>query len=88
MDKPTVAQIAWIFKHLCDHLDQGGNFSKMMERLELSIDSYPQLMAAGAVEVVNILDWASMLESMVSTIVEDFDIDFVPEKKKEPEKPN
>lgn len=91
MEKPSVEQIAWVFKHLADHLDQGGNFSKMLERLELPNDSYLELLAVGAIDVVNILDWASMLETMISTMSDDFDgldVEFTPEKKKEPEKPN
>lgn len=60
----------------------------MIERLGLGLDAYPILMEAGAVEVVNILDWAAKLQDMVGVIEDDFDIEFTPDKPKEPDKPN
>lgn len=95
MKKLSTEQIAWVFGHMADHLDQGGSFSDMLKRLGLSEEAHDELAASGAIEVANILDWASQLENIVSSISDDFEIeftmdDFTEPKKKDPgdSKPN
>lgn len=70
MNKPTIDQIAWVFEHLVDHLDEGGTFEDMMNRLEIKPESYAIIEAVGAVDVINILDWASQIENIVSTALD------------------
>jgi pantothenate kinase-related protein Tda10 len=81
MEKLTVEQIAWLFGHLADHLDEGGSMDDMLVRLSLKSEDLDSLVEVGAVDVVNILDWASQIENIVSAAVgdenSDIEIDFV-----------
>lgn len=56
MDKPTIEQVGWVFKHLKDHLDQGGSFKYLIyERLGFGLEAYSELCNEGGMAISNAL---------------------------------
>jgi len=63
MNKPTVEQVAWVFKHLCDHLDNPGTCRHLIyERLGFEPKDYGVLCESGAQAIANALFDAHKLD--------------------------
>lgn len=56
MDKPTADQVAWVFKHLVDHLREGGTFRYLIyDRMGFLPADFQQLYEAGGQAISNAL---------------------------------
>lgn len=54
IDKPSIEQVAWVFKHLKDHLTQGGSFRYLIyDRLGFGPESYLPLYEHGGMAISN-----------------------------------
>lgn len=51
---PTAKQVAWVFKHLDDHLKEGGTFRKLIyDRLGFGVEEYQLFYGAGGMNISN-----------------------------------
>lgn len=54
MDKPTLEHVEWVFKHLNDHLKEGGSFRHLIyDRMGFPPDAYSVLYMAGGQNISN-----------------------------------
>jgi hypothetical protein len=87
--KPSLDQIVWVLNKLSDHLTEGGNFRTLVERFGYGLEAYEVLMAAGGMELANVLDWAATMEQVSDANGLDFsDLISSPDDKKKDGKPN
>lgn len=55
-DKPTIEQVAWVFKHMADQLQEGGSFRYLIyTRMGYGPEAYLPLYEAGGMEITNAL---------------------------------
>jgi hypothetical protein len=54
MNKPTPEQVAWVFRHIADHLREGGTFRYLIyDRMGFDSDAYSTLYGAGGMDISN-----------------------------------
>lgn len=52
--RPTVEQVAWVFAHLCNHLERLGSFRYLIyDRMGFGYDAYVPLYMAGGMTLSN-----------------------------------
>jgi hypothetical protein len=57
MNKPTIEQVAWVFKKLCEHMKEGGTFRYLIyDRMGFDDDAYLPLYSAGGLALSNAFD--------------------------------
>lgn len=53
-EKPTIDQVAWVFAHLNDHLDELGSFRYLVyDRMGYDEEAYIPLFSAGGMAITN-----------------------------------
>ena len=53
-DKPSIEQVAWVFKHLDDHLREGGSYRYLIyERMGFGLEAYVPLYEHGGMNLSN-----------------------------------
>lgn len=53
-ERPTIEQVAWVFRHLCDHMDGEGTFRYLIyDRMGFSPEAYAPLYKAGGMAISN-----------------------------------
>ena len=56
MSKPTIEQVAWIFRCMAEQLEEGGSFRYLIyDRMGYGTEAYATLYNAGGMEVTNAL---------------------------------
>jgi hypothetical protein len=55
--KPTADQVAWVFRHLANHLREGGTFRYLIyDRMGFDNSAYSELHGAGGMDISNALN--------------------------------
>lgn len=89
--RPTAEQVAWVFRHLLDHFEDGGSFRHLIyDRLGFGPESYQTLYEAGGMLLTNIAeqyrkykDYLREIEEWEQTSLEDL-INTVIQSEKKP----
>ena len=69
MEKPSIEQVAWVFTHLCDHMNDGGSFRYLIyNRMGFGPEAYTTLYMAGGMALSNAFgeleDMREVIESL------------------------
>lgn len=68
MQKPTIEQTAWVIRHLCDHLKEGGSFRYLIyERMGYPPEAYGPLFKAGGMVLSNAFHELRELEASITS---------------------
>lgn len=53
-DRPTIEHMEWVFRHIRDHLREGGSFRYLIyDRMGFGFDAYEPLCLAGGMAISN-----------------------------------
>jgi len=70
-EKPTAEQVAWVFRHLLDHFEEGGSFRYLIyDRMGFGPESYRTLYEAGGMLLTNIAKQYSKYKDYLREIEE------------------
>ena len=76
MNEPrmTAEQAAWFFNKLCEHMEQGGTFRKLIyDRMGFSPSDYETLYRAGGMAISNVLNASADIAGIVDKLATDRD---------------